>query len=76
MGENKSLLGRIVTWTILGLLAVLAIKIAFRVLGALVGLVGMVFGFAVFLAFTIGPILLLGWLGVKTWNAFTSEPGS
>lgn len=76
MGENRSLLGRIVTWTILGLLAILAVKIVLRVLGALVGMVGILFGIAVFLLFTVGPIILVGWLGVKGWNAFTKEPGA
>jgi hypothetical protein len=71
MGENKSLLSRIVTWTILGLLAVLAFKILLRVLGVLVGMAGMIFGMVVFLLFTVGPILLLGWLGMKGWQAFT-----
>lgn len=71
MGENRSLLSRIVTWTIVGILAVLAIRIAVRLLGFLLGVLGMVFGVAVFLMFTVGPILLVGWLGMKAWGAFT-----
>lgn len=71
MGENRSLLSRIVTWTIVGILAVLALRIAVHLLGFLLGVLGMVFGIAVFLMFTVGPILLLGWLGMKAWGAFT-----
>lgn len=74
MNENKSLLSRIVTWTIIGILAVLAFKLATWLLGFLLGVAGMVVGIALFLLFTVGPILLVGWLAVKAWNAFTKEP--
>lgn len=73
MGENRSLLGRIVTWTIIGLLALVAIKIALRLLGFLMGLAGIVVGAVMFLLFTVGPIVLLGWLVVKAWQAFAKE---
>lgn len=66
MGENTSLLGKVVTWTIIGIGAILALKIA-------VSLLGMVFGLTVFLLFTVGPILLLGWLAMKAWKAFARE---
>lgn len=74
MNENKSLLGQIVTWTIIGILAILAFKLAMWLLGFLLGMAGMVLGIALFLLFTVGPILLVGWLAVKAWNAFTKEP--
>lgn len=74
MNENKSLLSQIVTWTIIGILGVLAFKLAMWLLSFLLGMVGMVFGVALFLLFTVGPILLVGWLAVKAWNAFTKEP--
>ncbi len=67
MAENKTLFQQIVTWTIVGILAVLALKLLF-------GLLGMAFGLVTFLLFTVGPILLLGWLAVKAWNAFTKKP--
>lgn len=76
MGENKSLLRKIVSWTILGILAVVVIRIAFKLLGILVGVVGMVFGLAMFLLFTVAPIVVLGWLGVKAWQAFSKKPAS
>lgn len=60
MGDNKSLLSTVITWTIIGVLAVVALKIVF-------GLIG----FAAFLLFTVAPIVLIGWLAVKAWQAFT-----
>lgn len=74
MSENKSLLSRIFTWAMLVLLAILALKVAGWLLGFLFGLVGMVFGIAIFLAFTVAPVLVLGWLTLKAWRAFTKEP--
>lgn len=69
MAEKKSLLSRIVTWTILGVLAILALKLALRLLGVVLGLVG-------FVLFTVGPILLIGWVAVKAWKAFAREPAA
>ncbi|NIP81545.1 MAG: hypothetical protein GWM90_20950 [Gemmatimonadetes bacterium] len=73
MGEKKSMLRRVVTWTILGVLAVLAIRIALKLLGVLVGVVGMAFGLAMFLLFTVAPVVILGWLAVKAWQAFSKK---
>lgn len=73
MSETKSLLRRFVTWTIIGVLAVIAIRLALRLIGFLMGLVGMALGLVMFLLFTVGPVLLLGWLAVKAWNAFTRK---
>jgi hypothetical protein len=70
MGERKSLLARIVTWTIIGLLAVVAFKLLTRLLAFVVGLLGVAFGVAMFLLFTVGPLILLGWLAMKVWDAF------
>ena len=71
MGEKKSLLVRIITWTVVGLLALIVIKLAVRLLGFLVGLAGMLLGLLMFLVFTAGPIVLIGWLTVKAWQALT-----
>lgn len=73
MSENGSLFGRILTWTVVGILAVIALKLAVRLIGFLVGLAGMVLGVAMLLLFTLGPIVLLGWLAMKAWKAFTRE---
>ncbi len=71
MSENKSLLNKILTWTIIGIVAVIALRLALRLLAFIMGLVGFVFGSILFLLFTVGPILLLGWIAVKAWKAFT-----
>lgn len=63
MGESKSLFATIATWALIGIVAVIALKLV-------LGLVGVVFGFAGFLLFTVAPILLLGWLALKAWQAF------
>lgn len=60
-GNNGSLLGRILTYIVIALLAIAAIKLAFWVFGAALGL-----GF--FLLFTVGPILLVGWVIVKVYG--------
>lgn len=65
--QDKSLFKQILTWTVVGILAILALKIVFSLLG-------MAFGLIMFLLFTVGPLLLVGWLAVKAWNAFTKEP--
>ena len=65
--HDTSLLKQILTWTVVGIVAVLALKLVFR-------LMGMAFGLVSFLLFTVGPILLIGWLAVKAWNAFTKQP--
>ncbi len=67
MAENKSLFKQVLIWTVVGILALLAIKFV-------LGLLGMAFGLVTFLLFTVGPILLVGWLAVKAWNAFAKEP--
>ena len=65
--QDKTLFKQIVTWTVVGIIAVLALKLVLSLLGMAMGLIG-------FLLFTVGPILLVGWLAVKAWNAFTREP--
>ncbi len=76
MGESKSLLSRAMTWIIIGVLAVLALKIVGKLLAFLLGTVGLVFGIVGFLLFTVGPIVLVGWLAMKAWKAFAKEPVS
>ena len=55
---ERSLLGTLVSWLFVALLAIAALKLAFWVFGAALGL-------GTWLLFTIGPILLVGWLVVK-----------
>jgi hypothetical protein len=65
MGENASLLGRIATWLVIGVIAILAIKVVLGILGFVLGLAG-------FLVFVIAPLVVLGWLAMKAWQAFTT----
>ena len=65
--QDKSLLKQALTWIVVGIVAIMAIKLV-------LGLLGMAFGLVTFLLFTVGPIVLLGWLAMKAWKAFTKEP--
>jgi hypothetical protein len=71
MTEKRTTLGKILTWTILGLLALFALKLAVRLIGVVFGMAGMLFGLVGFLLFTVGPVIFVGWLAVKAWQAFT-----
>jgi hypothetical protein len=55
---ERSLLGTLISWFFVALLAIAALKLAFWVFGAALGI-------GTWLIFTIGPILLVGWLIVK-----------
>lgn len=70
MSETRSLFNRVMTWTIIGIVMLVALKIALRLLGFVMGLAGMVVGLVMFLLFTVGPLVLLGWVAVKAWQAF------
>jgi hypothetical protein len=61
---EKSLLGKLVTWFFIALLAIAALKLAFWVFGAALGV-------GAWLFFTVGPILLVGWLVVKLFRYLT-----
>jgi len=68
-GNKGSMIGQLLKWLVIGLLAVLALKIVF-------GLVGTVIGLALFVVFKLGPLVLLAWLGWKAWQYFTGSNGS
>ena len=65
--QDKSLLKQALTWIVVGIVAIMAIKLV-------LGLLGMAFGLVSFLLFTVGPIVLVGWLAMKAWKAFAKEP--
>jgi hypothetical protein len=67
VGDNSSLLATLVKWSIVIVIAVVALKLA-------LGLLGIVMGLAAFLLFTVAPVVLIGWLIMKAWQAFTKEP--
>jgi hypothetical protein len=67
VGDNNSLLATLVKWAIIIVIAVVALKLV-------LGLLGIVMGLAAFLLFTVAPVVLIGWLVMKAWQAFTKEP--
>jgi hypothetical protein len=67
MSESGGTTGKILTWIALAILMIVALKAAVWVVGATVGL-------AMTLLFTIGPILLLGWIVVKIFQHFGDKP--
>jgi len=59
MSQNgDSLLGTLLKWFLIAIVAVATIKLAFWVLGVVIGVGG-------FLLFTVAPLLLAGWLVMK-----------
>lgn len=64
--NDGSLLGKLITYFFVALLAIAALKLAFWMVGAAVGL-------GMYLIFTVGPILLVGWLVVKLVRALTRD---
>jgi hypothetical protein len=67
VGDNNSPVATLIKWAILVVVAVVALKLV-------LGLLGIVLGFAAFLLFTVAPIVLVGWLIMKAWQAFTKDP--
>jgi hypothetical protein len=67
VGDNNSPVATLIKWAILVVVAVVALKLV-------LGLLGIVLGFAAFLLFTVAPIALVGWLIMKAWQAFTKDP--
>jgi hypothetical protein len=67
VGDNNSPLATLVKWALIIVIAVVALKLV-------LGLLGIVMGLAAFLLFTVAPVVLIGWLIMKAWQAFTKEP--
>jgi hypothetical protein len=65
---NGSLLGRLITYAAIALVAIVVLKMAFWVFGAALGL-------GAFILFTVGPILLVGWVVVKLYGMLTRSRG-
>lgn len=61
--DNNSLLGTLITWFFVAVLAIALIKLSFWVFGVVLGI-------GTFLFFTVGPILLVGWLIIKMIRYF------
>lgn len=67
MASNSSLLRTLLTWLAVALLAIAALRLAFFLLG-------LAWSLGVFLLFTVVPLVLVGWLGVKVYRFFTRDP--
>lgn len=65
---EKSLLGKLVTWVLVALVAIAVLKLAFWVFGAALGI-------GAWLLFTLGPILLIGWLVMKLFGCGSRDKG-
>ncbi len=63
--RRPSRLAEIVTWLVVGILALLALRIAIGVLRVLGAVFGIVLGVLLTLTFTILPLVVLGWLVMK-----------
>jgi archaellum biogenesis protein FlaJ (TadC family) len=56
-------MARIVTWLIVGVVAVLLLRLLFAVLRVTIGL-------AAFLFLTVVPLILIGWVAMKLWDRY------
>jgi len=65
---DRSLLGRLLTWFLVALLAIAALKLALWA-------VGVALGIGTWLLFSVGPILLVGWLVLKALR-WLGEPAN
>lgn len=63
MGEGTFWVTRLLSWFVLAVMAIIALKLAAWVAGAAVGLV-------FFLLFTVVPLVVAGWLIVKFIRLF------
>jgi hypothetical protein len=63
MGEGTSWVTRLLSWFILAVVAIIALKLAAWVAGAALSLV-------IFLLFTVVPLVVVGWLIVKLVRVF------
>lgn len=63
---GESLLAKVMKWMVIGLVAIVALKVGLLVLGSAVGA-------SMFVLFTLGPIVLLGWLVIKLLRYFTRD---
>lgn len=64
--SEKSVAGQVITWILVALAGIAVLKLAFWVFGAALGLGG-------FLLFTVGPIILVGWVIMKVVRYFGNE---
>ncbi|HUE97377.1 MAG TPA: hypothetical protein VMN39_12005 [Longimicrobiaceae bacterium] len=67
--NGGSTVGTVLKWIIIGILAIVVIKVGLTI-------TGLVIGFGFFALFTVGPILLIGWLVLKVLRSFSNRTDS
>ena len=60
---QRSMLARLITWLIVGIIVVLIIRLLFAIVGA---------AWSIFLA--IVPLVIIGWLAMKLWDRYQRRP--
>jgi len=64
--RKPSLLAEVLTWIVVGAVALVALKLLLGLVGAVLGPVfGAAFGILSFLLFTVAPLALAGWVVMK-----------
>ncbi len=71
-GERGGIVREVLKWCVIGVVAIVALKVALAVAGIVFGLV---VGLSLTILFTLGPILLAGWLVLKALRFFSRETG-
>lgn len=61
--------GTMLMWGGVGVLALVALRMVMQLLGLVMGFVG-------FVLFTVVPLVLVVWLVMKLWQAFTKPPAT
>jgi uncharacterized membrane protein (Fun14 family) len=65
-GNGGSKIGTVVVWFVVGVAAILGLKLALVLLGVFTR-------FALFALFTVGPVVLVGWLVLKALRYFSRD---
>ena len=65
---QRSMLARLITWLIVGLVVVLLVRVLFALLRVS-------FGIASWLFITIVPLIIIGWLAMKLWDRYGNRRG-
>jgi hypothetical protein len=66
MGDGSSWVSRLLTWILVAAAAIIALKMAAWLAGALIGLV-------FFFLFTVVPLAFVGWVVVKLFRVFRGD---
>ncbi len=70
MANNSSPLGKLLTWVVAIVLAVVAFKITLAAMGAVMAAIGTMLGIVLFVLFQVVPLLIAGWVLWKVVQHF------